>query len=397
MLPPAIPVVGTFAIVILLPTLIAFSLARMLWSPLGYVVAAFAIIVSFAIARSLYLTVERGFERKLLREFRASITRRYAEASETGQVAGVRGTQWIASKQDHDENGREYRRLNGRNAGSPPVEYRLMIATCPHEGSRDLAFTDGKRVVWNRSRNVIHQQFVDKEHPRAIFPHDPSMPTQALLHLAETLTARREGLQIFPSLPTSSRRFSDYDVLHAAFSGLTWGIFRLMEPVDLERKYQQVRDSLEGHSHSAGTFTLQLTDAGRVWCDCDDDIQRIEDSIRSAAMGHAHTQPSIIVHGPVYGNVAGRDVNDRRRTSLPGVSTDDLLSALAVVLAAPEVPWQAPTLRGDRATIEAAARDKNPRLKGLKAAVRRVIDAAGEVGIGATGNATYEILKTFIS
>jgi hypothetical protein len=373
----------------------------LIWDPLGYVTVFTVVFSLWKLGGPLKAHFAEEMEESRLKGLRGEATRFEAGRGSKNRVSGLRAGVWICKEEEHNERRQEQRRVYGRDAPDPPVNYQLVIATSKQSGTTQrIAFSDGSALSWHAQSQLI-QISADWSSETGSDSGDLDMldgAARALVAMAHALEGQPRGMPIH-SILANHHDFAQRAVLQAAHAGLVWGIFTTPEGPDLAHLYRMARDSDAPLANEFGRLTLRLTDAGQLWLECTDERQTAprQTDRRTRMKSEPTPAASFVIHGNVSANnlnFAGGDIRDQTVTF--HASSNDLLMALEAILARPDVPWHGEALTEIRKTIEEAVQQRDVRHPGLRRAVTKLVDVCEGLGVGIVGNTLFEALKNFV-
>lgn len=179
-----------------------------------------------------------------------------------------------------------------------------------------------------------------------------------------------------------------------------WGIVCPEENVSVVSLYQRARDSGITMSDLLDSFTLRLTDAGRVWQDCSDEVRIAREQARERTrMSQPRSQKITINNhdgninfagGNFYGQTSASDFHSKP-------SSEEVLQILEVILKRSDIPWRYPDLVDVHAPIQRAVHQRDTTHAGLRPAVTKLVRVCESLSLGIVGDALFEALKGFIN
>jgi hypothetical protein len=386
------------ALIIVMPNAALLGVLWQLWEPAALLSLITGGLTAWKLGQPITSWCARTCEVFYFRRLRQLHEHKEATQGRENRVGGVTPGTWVCLRDAHIERGKEHRRRHGRQAGNPPVSYTLVIATIELSGvERELAFSDGSALVWHPASPVIQRDLTTKRQSWVQYANQDQLTDaeSALTALTEILAETAEA-PIDEVVGKLALRFANTVLVHALCTGFTWGIVACKN-MDYFRLLATLRAMDTSLNERLGDPIVQLTNAGHVWYECTAQAQAAK--LRGDRMSRDKKRaPSIIFEASVGNfNYAEGDISGQTTNYYGVVSTDQVVSALEVMLKRTDVPWQSEELAGVRPVIEEAVARRTTTQAGLRPAVAKLVGMIENIGLGLAGNAVFEVLKSFIA
>jgi hypothetical protein len=336
--------------------------------------------------------VQRIHERRASRK-RLPIANKAPHGRDT-TAAGIRAGTWVCTKEDYQRGRSQYKAKYGRDADDPDVPYQLVLATFPLDGNNQVvAFSDGRSTVWHRARSVIVEDCPAIGEKQICLDDDTIRRTATSLE--EVIRLLHEGGP--KSAWSIASDLGDEREPEVALALEVAGWWKLIRATDTAQASGSRTASGEGRRKDR---LVHLTEAGQDW-HLAPDFQARRDKGRRSVQNPRNESVQIKI-GTFSGgivNIAGNDISGANTSAVyhGRPSDDQVLKCLKEILDLREIPWSDSELANVRRVMEAALKQRNPRMSGLKQAVAKLGSVCGDVAVGVLGNGAYQLLMRYFS